>query len=369
MENNIEEKVETEEIRNEDTVESSEQETQVEPNPIDEKGNLADLLRADKEYEVMNNLIQLKSTIKTISGSKDAMKDKLKTQTTDPNIAIVESRLEAIDLETLKKLDLKNPKDVELIESIITIEGQVLEVTIPVEESKKNEFFKDFLIYLKATAEETAKFEAAEAKFQIEYDKLMEECKELIGEEKIDELDGMHLADFHRNHLRGLLDKESVNEEIKTQIRTIMSAQDAGATISYLKDNIKKQIDAKKNSRSIVQGYRNNFMDIVTQCDKILKTKFTRYNININTPAFCNLEDRFFPEFKEYNDLFMFLLFRHIKHNYEKITKLEMLSFVETLLCVQWLNKPVEERPERIKVLEESIKEILTMVIESSKVQ
>ena len=167
----------------------------------------------------MDQLMSMKGVLNEIQGTRGAMQSKLKTQTSDPNIEIVESRLASIELETLKALDLKKDTDVELLKSIIEIEGQTVEVSINIDENRKMEFFKDFVIYLKTTMVETAKMDAAEAKFNEDMDKLMEESKDILDVDVKEKLNSFDATEYQHEYFNGLLLRDDLKPETRTQMK------------------------------------------------------------------------------------------------------------------------------------------------------
>ena len=326
------------------------------------EGSLSSIIANDKKYVVMDQLMNMKGVLNEIQGTRDAMQSKLKTQTSDPNIEIVESRLASIELETLKALDLKKDNDLELLKSIIEIEGQTVEVSINIDESKKMQFFKDFVIYLKTTMVETAKMDAAEAKFNEDMDKLMEESKDILDIDVKEKLNSFDATEYQHEYFNGLLAREDLKPETRVQIESIVASQKAGVTLDFLYDTIKDQIDVKKSSKSILAGFNTNLLGMSMQCQKILDTRFAKYKIRFNVPKFYDIEKKFFPEYEKYNNLFMYLIFRHIKHNYEKFTKLDIVSIIEMLVNIQWLSRPLESQPPRIVELRESMRRIYAMI-------
>lgn len=325
------------------------------------------LMESDRKFVAVRGIMSAKNKIEEIRAVKDTAIRKIHAMTPDARISIVEARAKALDAEAVGKLDMKNEENWKKIQECYTFDdGTVLHFTNAPEtkDIKYREMHRDYLLYLKTLQDESEKFDVYEAKLRKDIDTEIANFEEILGTEAADQLRNYaDFADFYRQWITELLKRDDISPLARQKLEDIVKYDNAGITLDFLITEIKDLISRKGNASSLLFGYRNNYVEVSSKAEKVLTTKFAHYKYDASMMKFFDFEKRFFPEYAKYNNLFMFIIFRYIKANYEKFDTNWMITIGELLTQMGFLTKPEAERPACSKEFEESFRTVMSLVI------
>lgn len=325
------------------------------------------LMEEDRTFVAVRGIMAAKNKIEEIRTVKDTAVRKVRAMTPDARVSIIEARAKALDAEAVGKLDMKNEENWKKIQECYTFDdGTVLHFTNEpeIKDVKFREMHRDYLLYLKSIQDETEKFDVYEAKLTKEIDDEIAKFGELLGEEEADKLRNYaDFADYYRQWITNVLQRDDISPLARQKLEEIVKSDNAGISLDFLIKEIQDLIGRKGNASSLLFGYRNNYVEVATKAEKILTTKFAQYKYETAMTKFFDFEKRFFPEYEKYNNLFMFILFRYIKANYEKFDSNWMITIGEILTQLGFLTKPETDRPPCSKEFEEAFRTVMSLVI------
>lgn len=332
-----------------------------------EQKEILNLMKNDKTFVAVRQIMEVKNEMMKVTSLRESAMAKVNAMCPDQNLSIVEARAATIDVEKMKNLDMTVAENWIKVKEFYTFEdGSMVHFTNTPDSDdiKIRELHRDFLIYLKSIKEENEKFDVYEQKMRADIKNLEDEFESIMGEEAAAKLRSYRdFADYHRQWIASTLERDDISPETRKQLEAIVISDNAGITLEYLIKEIKTLIERRGDAKSLLHGYRNNYVEVATKAEKVLSTKFAKYRYEIQMRQFFDFEKRFFPEYEKYNNLFMFILFRYIKANYEKFDNNWMITIGETLTQLGFLTKPEENRPECNKEFEEAFRTVMSLVI------
>lgn len=334
-----------------------------------EQKEIYNLMKNDKKFIAIHDIMLLQNKIKEMETVRDYAMGQVKTMMPDDNISILEARADMIDKESVIKLDMSKDEDWKKIEEVYTLDnGDMLHFTKnpDLNNIKIREMHRDFLIYLKTINEETAKFNVIEKEHKEAIDKLFKELEEILGESEVEKIRNYaSFADYYREWINNSLARDDLSEGLRNQLQKTLDADNRGVDLEFLKKEINELIARKGDAKSLKFGYKNNFSDICRKVNAILAQKFSKYNFHISFAALFDIEKRVFPDTygEKYNNLFIFILFRFIRANYEKFDNFWMITIGEIVTQLGFLLKEESERPESSKLFQKNYHEVMNLVI------
>lgn len=349
--------------------EESEQEApNIERTP--EQQELFNLMAADKKFIAIRQIMECRNKVSEAGAVKEAAISKVHSMIPDDKFSILESRAMALDDKAISELDMSKEEDWQKVLAVYTFEdGSKIHFSNEpdTKDRKCREMHRDFLLYIKKVKVETDKFNEFEKKTKEEIDELYKQLEEVIGEDETKKIqDYATFADYYRDWITEVLKRDDLSDTVRRQLEKTLDADNRGITMDFLKQNLEDVIQRKGSADSIMYGFKNNFVAVGESASKILATKFAKYKYHLSFGKFYDIETRVlgYPEDTKYKNLFMFLLFRFIRHNYEKFDSFWMITIGEILTQLGFLFKSEEERPASSKEFEKNLREILDMVIE-----
>ena len=334
-----------------------------------EQVELIKLMQEDKTFVAIQNVMQVKNQISKIETIKDHAISRVKGMLPDDKISILEARAMNLDVDKVLALDMKKDEDWKIIKDIYTFEdGSMIHFTNEPDpkEVKAREMHRDYLVYLQRIRVETEKFDQYEKTVKAELDKLYAEMDEVLGETEANKVRNYaSFADYYREWIIKTLAREDISDEIRNQLQKILDADNRGIELKFLRDEIERLIKRKGGTSSLMYGYRHNFQEMARKATAILLQKFSRYNYHLAFNKFFNIEERFFKDEigEKYNNLFMFILFRFIKFNYDKFDNYWMITIGEIVTQLGFYSREASERPESNKEFTKNLRELLLLVI------
>lgn len=332
-----------------------------------EQQEILNLMQKDRTFVAIRQIMGVKNELEQIRTVKNGAISKVRAMTPDARVSIVEARAKELDAEAVGKLDMKKEEDWKKIEACYTFEdGSKLHFSNEpeVKDVKYREMHRDYLLYLRSIQVETEKFEVYETKLQNDIEKEIAEFEEILGKEEADKLRNYaDFADYYRQWITKTLGRDDISPLARQKLQEIVDADNSGVNLDFLINEIKELISRKGDAKSLIFGYRNNYLEVATKAEKVLKTKFAQYKYEASMAKYFDFEKRFFPEYEKYNNLFMFILFRYIKSNYEKFNSNWMITIGELLTQMGFITKPEEERPACSKEFEEAYRTVMSLVI------
>ena len=330
---------------------------------------LAEEMAMDAGFVVTNSVMKLRNEMASIKAERDRAMNKLKTMCPDDRYSILEARVMETDIEALAKLDMKKEEDWQKVLDIYTMEdGGVISFSLDIPETdiKYREMHRDYIIYVNSVNTETAKYNAVEAKVTAEIEEIFKEYAELVGEEEAAKARNVsYTAQYYRMFIEKLLSREDLNTDLKEKLLEYKEADHDGRTLRPIIEEIEKLLKKRNgDASSIIYGFRNNFIAVANAAKRALDAKFKKYNYSFALENLHDFEKRAFPgEFDDYNNVFIFLLMRYIKANYEKFDNKNMYTIGEIFANMGFLLRPVEERPDTVVEFEQSVRKLLGLVI------
>ena len=368
-ETNVTTEEETKEVQ-EAPVEEAKEERPVEGVPLTGQQEVEKMIRADKMFVAVRQIMEVKNEINKVEAVKTEAIDRVRMMLPDDKLSILESRAVYLDPEAIGKLDMNKEEDWQKVKAVYTFEdGSMIHFTNnpDPDDIKIREMHRDYLVYLRKIDEETKKFEAAQSKIKGELDQLYKELDEVVGAENAEKIRNYaSFSDYYREWIKEQLAKEDVSPKAKEYLQKVQDADDAGINLQFLFDEIEKLVRKKGNSDSLFYGYRNNFNTVAHKAGSVLASKFSKYNYHISFTRFWDIESKHFQHEigEEYNNLFMFIMFRFIKSNYEKFNNFWMITLGEIVTQLAYLAKNPDERPESNNEFRENVVKLLKYVIE-----
>ena len=332
---------------------------------MDENQELTNMMKEDKQFIAVHEIMQLKNKVNEISSMKEHAIKKVHEILPDDRISIVEARAAALDPEKIKNLDMRKKEDWEQVKEIYTMEdgGCMTFATNPnTDEIKVREMHKDFLIYLHTLKVESDKFDKIDKEYNQSVDEIMSQLEEIIGKEEADKINNYTtFTEYYRDWITKNLSKEDISPEIRKLLQKTLDADVRGITLDFLKSNIIK-VKETSGLKSLLWGFRKNYEAYANQARKIMSSRFEKYKYHISFNKFKDFESIVFPDIpKEYNNLTMYLLFRFIRANKDTLDKYWMITIGEFLTQMGFMLKT--ERPESSKLFEENLRELLNLII------
>lgn len=318
--------------------------------PVEEKKEMTQdeidrSILQDRTVLAYSTMLAAKNQLADLHNLKDAATERLKTMCPDDHFSAFEARVALLDIDAIGKMDMHDEVSWMKVKEVYTFEDGMMHFSAEPKEDdiKYREMHRDFIVYIRKYNDETAKFEAADAQYKKEIEAIEEKYKDVFTSP--DSLGFKSMSDFYRQHFYKLLKDDRLSDKAHAYVQRVVDATEHGISLEVFIDEVHKLIDKRGDASSLLKGYRTNYLTIAQQVDKILRTRFAKYRLHLNFVKFYDVEKRFFPEYEKYNDLFMFVLFRYIKHNYEKFTNDDFLMISEILTQIGYLKHPVEDRP------------------------
>lgn len=364
--------MDTEEIKNDDTVEvdvTKPEEIPGRPELTPEQQEVYDLMRSDKKFVAIHDIMQLKNKVNEIRTVRDYAVNQIKTMIPDDRISLLEARAVSLDKDALMRLDMSKEEDWLKVQKVYTFEdGGMIHFTNDPDTkvTKVREMHRDYLVYLKTVKEESAKFEAIEAESKEALDKIYSELDEVLGEVEAAKVKNYAtFAEYYREWINESLKREDLSDALREQLQKTLDADNRGIELEFLKKEIRELISRKGNADSLLYGYRNNFVETARKASAVLSSKFSKYNYHLALVKFYDLEKRLFPEQygEKYNNLFMFILFRFIKANYEKFDNFWMITIGEIVTQLGLMMKEEPNQPSSTKEFLKNFHEVMQLVV------
>lgn len=362
----------TEEIKTDNVIEvnvEKPEEIPERPELTPEQQEVYDLMRSDKKFVAIHDIMQLKNKVNEIRTMRDYALNQVKTMIPDDRISLLEARAVSLDKDALMKLDMNKDEDWSKVQQIYTFEdGGMIHFTSDPDTKiiKVREMHRDYLIYLKSIKEETAKFEVIERESKEALDKIYAELDEVLGEVEAAKVkDYATFAEYYREWIIESLKREDLSDSLRDQLQKTLNADNRGIELEFLKKEIRELISRKGNADSLMYGYRNNFVDTARKASAVLSSKFSKYNYHLALVKFYDLEKRLFPDQygEKYNNLFMFILFRFIKANYEKFDNFWMITIGEIVTQLGLMLKNESEKSKSTNDFIKNFHEVMQLVV------
>lgn len=328
------------------------------------------MIRGDKMFVAVRQIMEVKNQINKIETAKNLAIDRVKTMLPDDKLSILESRAVYLNPDVIAQLDMNKKEDWEKVKAVYTFEdGSMIHFTGDPDPDniKVREMHRDYLVYLRKIDEETKKFEETQTKIKADLDQLYKELDEIVGEENANKVRNYaSFSDYYRDWIKEQLEKDDTNPKAREYLEKVLAADDEGIYLGFLFKEVEDLLKKKGNSDSLFYGYRHNFSSIAHKAGSVLASKFSKYNYHISFTKFWDVEEKHFQHEigAEYNNLFMFILFRFIKFNYEKFDTFWMITLGEIVTQLAFLDKDPHERPESNATFREKVVELLKYTIE-----
>ena len=329
------------------------------------------MLNAMPEYQFQSKIIDANSKLDEVRGVRQLASDKIKTMCPDDTSSVLMARATVLDLKTLESLNMHSMNDWMKVKEVYTCEdGRVIELAAnPKDEIRYREMHRDFLCFLKSYDEESKKFAVVEEKYNQDIAKAEAEFDAYRTANNLNIVDEsskfVSRAEYYQKTLAALSAREDISPETKTRIDEILHWSENGVGLTLLIEEVRGLIKKRGTASSIMHGYRNSYQSVAVQVEKVLRARFGKYNLVYGLSKFGNAEEQFFPEYKEYNNLFMFILFRYIKYNYERFNNNHMIMLSEIITQLGYLKHQETDRPESSKQFAEAVRTMLSLVINS----
>lgn len=164
-------------------------------------------------------------------------------------------------------------------------------------------FERDMLTLFAATKQQLDDIDAMINHLQGQYDEhVSEETTKIIESSTFDE----YILNFYRHQLT----EEGLSDDKRTIIETNIKAMEDAVTLEPLSTPIIELLNTKGND-SILHGFRKQMEDTIAKAVK----KAENNNFKFPFQLMMDLESNVFgEEYKEYNNLFVFLFARFLKH-------------------------------------------------------
>lgn len=164
-------------------------------------------------------------------------------------------------------------------------------------------FERDMLTLFAATKQQLDDVDAMINRLQEQYDEYVsEETTKIIESSTFDE----YILNFYRHQLT----EEGLSDDKRTIIETNIKAMEDAVTLEPLSTPIIELLN-KKGNESILHGFRKQMEDTVAKAVE----KAEKNNFKFPFQLMMDLESNVFgEEYKEYNNLFVFLFARFLKH-------------------------------------------------------
>lgn len=331
-----------------------------------DKQAMYELMKSDKKFVAVQGIMQLKNTIKKMETVRDSASDNIKSMLPDDKVSIVEARVDDLDLEALDKLDMRKEEDWQKVKDVYTVDGQLIEFATKPDSDKikVREMHRDYLTFIKKFREESAKFDQIEKEYRESMEKLDKELEEAIGEEEAKEIRKYSsFAEYYLDWIDNTLAREDISDNIRSNLQKIKDYDTMGIKLDFLKNEIIRLKDKTGNTQSLLWGFRNSFAEIAEKVNDILSTKFPKYGYHLSFAKFYDIEKTYFKDEidEKYNNLFMFVLFRFIKNNYNMFNNFWMITIGEIVTQLGFLARPVEERPKSSAEFVENVKQVVKL--------
>jgi len=320
----------------------------------------------DPEFVVTRNIIAMQNELAGMRAARDHAQHKLTAMCPDSRMSVVQARVLNADIEAIGKLDMTKDEDWEKVHRFYVMDDGG-EVHFSVEPDTKDKMYRemhrDYLVYLRKTHDETVKFEEYEAKAMAEIESLSLELDKLVGiEDSANRFKS--IGELYRRKLTDLAADPNVPEKARVKVNGIIDAMDDGIRLTKLIAEVKTLIAKKGDASSLKYGYRSNFFPVAQRAGKILATKFSKYNYHMQFQNLDKFEERVLDgRYKEYTNLFMFILFRYIRSNYEKFGNREMIVLGEIITQMGFMLREPVQRPATTAEFEKHYIELMELVI------
>ena len=334
----------------------------------EEQKEILDLMKADQKFVAIRQIMEVRNRVAQVQAVKEEAVSKIHTMCPDSRLSVVESRALLLDVNKMAALDMKKEEDWAKVKECYTFEdGGMLQFTSDpdLNDVKIREMHRDFLLYLKKVKEEEDKFEVYETKMKNDIDKLMNDFEDAVGKLEADKLRNYaDFADYYRDWVSEKLKDTELSAVARAGLQRVYDADQQGITLEFLIKEIKDLIGRKGDASSLLWGYKNTYGDVARKAEAVLRTRFAKYKFHIAFTKFYDFEKRVFPtDYAKYNNLFMFIVFRYIKSNYNHFDNNSMITIGELLTQLGFLLRPEEERPAITKTFEESYRTVMSLVI------
>lgn len=333
-----------------------------------EQKEIASLMASDHKFVAVRQIMELRNRVSEAGAIKDNAINRTKSMIPDDKYTILEARAMNLDEDELLKLDMKKEEDWQKVLAVYSFDdGSKIHFSNEpdTKDIKCREMHRDYLVYIRRVRIETEKFEKFEKDTQAEIDKLYEELDNIIGKEEGEKIRNYAtFADYYRDWIVETLKREDLTENVRNRLNKTLDADNRGVRLDFIEMEIRNMLKKRKDTSSIKWGFRNNFSNTAEAATAVLAQRFAKYNFHLAFNKFYDLETRVLGfEDAKYNNLFMFLLFRYIKHHYERFDNYWMITLGEVVTQIGFLFKPKENRPASSIEFEKNVKNILELVI------
>lgn len=310
------------------------------------------LSEIDRTYVLLDTGMKIINSINKLEVAIHEMKKMVRLLIPEPieDLKILISRLEDINAKQVDHLSLG------FIKQTFTINGKELKVSMPeVGEVKDLEFYRLVISQIKVADETTAVSIEAIKELKTKYDTLIpDEVKKLLSNmESVDEW----MIEYINSKIR---DSETT-PEARAKYEKKLQYIDYSYTLQPLIDSLTKQIEAKGN-QSILYGYKNNSTDVLTTAINVCKN----HGIQFPFQMFDRVEEVLLGDkYKDYPNLFSFLLARYIKFIKNTMTdndKLFLSNLHSHLVIIKRTKdlSKVEKTASRLKISIDKVLELVT---------
>ena len=271
-------------------------------------------------------------------------------------MGVEESKIIMARLGDMTDEMIDNLSDID-IEKILTIDDVVSGNFTEPPDGVTIEYKRDVLKLIAAT-----KLEIEEKDDVIE---LLEEKYNEITDERIESI--VVRKDFDQyvlDYYTKQLERTDITDEIRERLMAMQNMLICARTLEPIKANLYKQLE-ERGSKSLLEGFRTRKVDMMDSATNNL----SQFGMKFPFQLMINLEENLFgAEYKEYNNLFIYILARHIHHQGSD-ELFEQLPFISTLITnLVTICREMDSLDEEfIRVRTESIRDIIDKVINTTK--
>lgn len=218
------------------------------------------------------------------------------------------------------------------------------------------EFKKSILSLFGATKEQMDDIAQMIGKLEEQYNEFVnDEAKEIIEADNFDE--------YTLQYYTECMNDESIEQEKREHAAKLAQAIQYVFTVEPIRESIIGQLTTKGN-RSLLEGRRRHMTTMIETATKILE----EHKVEFPFQLVMNLEETLFGSaYKEYNNLFVYIIARYVKFHKESlnhyvITFIHMLMVNLVTIMRNHETLPKEYLSKRL----DSIKDLIDLVINSN---
>lgn len=258
------------------------------------KGGANPAANTIQQINKVAGLYAAQENIQSVTNLKNELMQRRLNTVNEQDLDILDKRLELVTVEKIRRMSSAQINDMYKDE-----DGNIIEFNIEADADRINELRRDFLIYLKTSAEA---FKSIDAQME-GYQKIMDE-----SEDELKEIQNKFgdINEFIQNHVRE--EYESTEDpEKKAKLGTIIEGYGFALNLENVIEHYKKF-----NARNTISDYKSQPVKMYGRYEKVIKqldlrTDMTRYN---------NIEHRFLEEkYQAYPNLFVFAVMKMIAYS------------------------------------------------------